>query len=52
VPSEETQSTKDEGVEKREEGIGEHGIGERQRKDDKATRVDQIDGHKQQQVVL
>lgn len=52
MSGQEPQSTEDKGVEETEEGVREDGIGERQRKDNESTGVDQINGDKQEQVVL
>lgn len=52
MSGQEAQSTEDKGVEETEEGVREDGIGERQREDNEPTGVDQINGDKQEQVVL
>jgi len=52
VSSQETHATEDKGVKEREGSVREHSVGEREREEHKAARVDEVDGHQQQEVVL
>lgn len=52
VASQQTKSAENKRVEKGEEGVREHGVGEREREHNKTTSVDQVDWDKQKQVVL